>query len=300
MYYAAVDIGGTKTSIAIIDEDINIICTKTFNTTAGNGCFGTVRMCLDKTRQMCIENMIDFKDILRVGTASPGPIDLKTGTIINIPTLGWTDEPIKHYFEDLYKKETVIQNDTNAAALGEYIFGKNNNVDCLVYITVSTGIGCGIVINGDIYSGSSSAAGELGHINVVNNGRKCACGNRGCLEAYASGKSIAELASKRCGVKHTTKEVFDEFRKGDRDLGRIIIYAGQKIGYAISLIYQIVDPSIVVIGGSVMKDFDLIYPFISESASKFTEINTNRKINIIKSEFNGEQILLGMAYLAKR
>jgi glucokinase len=299
IYFAAVDIGGTKTAVGIFNQELEALSIKTFKTNAQKGCKELVRQCYTMTLDLCEQLNISFNELQSVGVASPGPLALKTGIIISIPTLGWVNEPLKQYFEDIFGLKTVVQNDTNAAALGEFVFGSEKGCDCLVYITVSTGVGCGIVIDGKIFDGSYSAAGELGHINIVKNGRLCDCKNRGCLEAYASGKSMANIASEILARPVTTKEVFELAYAGDNQMIDIIKFAGEALGYSISLIYQIIDPAVVILGGSVMKDFDMINPYIQLSAMRFIEHNESRNIHIVKSSFDGEQVLLGAAYLAK-
>jgi glucokinase len=299
IYFAAIDIGGTKTSVGLFDEKLNLLKKDSFTTNSQDGCTALIKQANDVLHFLCDQADVPYNLIKSVGIASPGPIDLKTGTVLHIPTMGWQNEPILDISLRVFQKKVFLQNDTNAAALGEYVFGQGIGHDCVVYITISTGISCGIVINGEIYNGSHSAAGEIGHINLIRNARQCGCGNKGCLEAYASGKSIATIACEKTGCNITTKKVFDEARAGNKCLIDIISFAGESVGYAVSLIYQILDPAIVIIGGSVTKDFDILYPIIKDAVELLVEPCAGRKINIVKSGFDGEQILLGMAYIAK-
>ena len=295
--YAAVDIGGTKVSVALFDQKLQLLSSDTFPT-AGFHCGSLATECHKRALQQCEALGASYDCIHAVGVASPGPLDLKTGTILHIPTLQWRDEPLKQYFEDRFKRRVTVENDTNAAALGEYRFGAGQGYSSVVYITVSTGIGCGIVLGGRIYDGAVDAAGELGHMKVIRGGRPCGCGGRGCLEAHASGRSIGEIASERRGKFTDARETFRLAREGDLEMLEIIDQAAEAIGYAISVLYQILDPGVVIMGGSVTRDFDFFGPRIIRAAEEYIQPHPLRQIRIVKSGFDGQQVLMGAACLA--
>jgi glucokinase len=132
-----------------------------------------------------------IEDFAGVGIGSPGPLDRATGTVINTPNLGWRNFPLRDLISNAVGLPATLDNDANCATYGEWWLGAGRNVDTLVGLTLGTGIGGGIVLNGEIFHGVSDAAGEIGHMTIEANGRKCKCGNYGCLEAYASGPAIA-------------------------------------------------------------------------------------------------------------
>jgi len=296
-FYGAIDIGGTKTSTAVFDGEKNLLSIQTFST-CGYSCHDLVLQCREKLELQCKDINANVNDIQALGVASPGPLDLNSGTVVHIPTLGWRNEPLRAYFEQAFNRRIVVQNDTNAAALGEYVFGGGKGYPVIVYITVSTGIGCGIVIDGEIFRGAADAAGELGHTKMVKDGRACGCGGRGCLEAYASGTSISTIASEIIGKKIHAKEVFQMAREGHPEMTAVVLNAGEMLGAAISYLYQIVDPSVVIIGGSVTNDFDVLGPLILSAAEKNVQPHPLRTIRIIKSELKGHQVLMGAVCLA--
>jgi glucokinase len=129
--------------------------------------------------------------IAGVGIGSPGPLDRKTGTVINTPNLGWRNFPLRDLISNAVKLPCTLDNDANCATYGEWWLGAGRGTRSLVGLTLGTGIGGGIVLNGEIYHGCSDVAGEIGHMTIDSNGRKCKCGNYGCLEQYASGPAIA-------------------------------------------------------------------------------------------------------------
>lgn len=298
MLIASVDIGGTKISAALLDADFRILGMETFATAEAKDCADAARRCREVIFRLLKDAGAVGEKLAAVGVASPGPLDLKTGTIVHIPTLGWRNEPIKAYFEEQFGCAVALQNDTNTAALGEYVFGAAKGCESVAYITVSTGVGCGLVMDGRIYEGAGSAAGEIGHINLVKDGRPCGCGGRGCLEAYASGRSIGEIVSERLGRTVTAKQAFELYQKGDECAREVIAFAGDALGYAIALLWQLVDPSVVVLGGSVMKDYHIIGPYIHNAALRYASPFVRERIRIEKSFLDGKQVLLGAAYYA--
>lgn len=298
MLIAAVDIGGTKISAAVLDADFGILGMETFATAEVKDCAGAARRCHEVILRLCAAAGADGEKLAAVGVASPGPLDLKTGTIVHIPTLGWKNEPVKAYFEERFGCAVAVQNDTNAAALAEYVFGAAKGCESAAYITVSTGVGCGLVMDGRIYEGAGSAAGEIGHINFVKDGRACGCGGKGCIEAYASGRSIGEIVSERLGKTVTAKQAFELHQKGNECAGEVIAFAGDALGYAIALLWQLVDPAVVVLGGSVMKDYRIIGPYIHEAALRYASPCAQERIRIEKSFLEEKQVLLGAAYYA--
>lgn len=151
--------------------------------------FATVQQALD-------EAGVELEAIVGIGVASPGPLDNRTGTIYAPPNLpAWTDVPLRTHLEEQYHKPVFVENDANAAALGEYLFGAGQGCRNMVYLTVSTGIGGGVIVDGKLLEGTNGSAAELGHMTIDWHGERCPCGNIGCLEALASGTAIARKAN---------------------------------------------------------------------------------------------------------
>ena len=296
-FVLGIDIGGTKTSAGIFDSNINAVGETTFPTMPQDGAENLLDRIYEGSGEILKSAGMSWDDVSAVGIASPGPLDIPNGKVVSAPTMGWYDVPITALAERRFGKKVLLENDTNAAAIWEYQ-SRGGTFNPLAYITVSTGIGCGIVIDGKVLSGRYSAAGEIGHVNVAKDGRPCGCGNRGCLELYASGTSIGALYSEAVQNTVSAMEVFKLARAGDEKAVEIVKHAGGHLGYAVSLLCQIIDPSVIVFGGSVTKDFDMLYPVINETANRLTEPYPGREIRIEKSEFDGKQVILGAAGLA--
>ncbi len=292
-YCVGIDIGGTKTAVCIADFKGNIIEICKFPTDAHLGPESLVERiaeCYDILSQKA--NMRP-QEIAFAGVASPGPLDIKSGKIVHIATMGFKDVPIKKMLEDALKLPIFLENDANCAALAETVIGGGKGNDSVVYVTISTGIGCGITVNGKILSGAFSSAGEVGHLTVVPNGKECACGKKGCLELYSSGTSIAKTASAVKGTDINTKTVFELARSGDSQMADIIEDATDKLALGLSHIIQIIDPEVIVLGGSVTKDYDVFKALLNNSLKKYVQPIENRDFNIEISEFDGEQVILG-------
>lgn len=299
-YCLGIDIGGTKTTVCVADEHLNPLESKTFPTEAQLGAEDLVQRIALEYDRLCCKLAIKKSQVSFAGVASPGPLDIKTGRIIYIATMGFRNVPIKQMLEAALGLPVFLENDANCAALAESVMGIGRGADPLVYVTISTGVGCGIIVNGRILSGACSCAGEIGHMTVEPEGKKCDCGKNGCLELYSSGTAIANTAFTLTGVSMTAKEVFSRARAGDEAMLQIIADAADKLGLALSSVYHLIDPEIIVLGGSVTKDYEVFSEYLSNALSKYTQPVKNRNINIKISEFDGQQVVLGALVYAKQ
>ncbi len=298
-YCLGIDIGGTKTIVALADSEGAPIEKEAFATQAALGAESLVKRIKDCFYALCEKQKINKEQVAFAGVACPGPLDVKHGKIIHIATMGFRDVPIKAMLENALQMPVFLENDANCAALAESVIGVGKGADPLVYVTVSTGVGCGIVADGKILSGAYSSAGEIGHLTVAPNGKRCACGKQGCLELYSSGTAIANAATELKGVEISTKEVFSSARNGDAAMRGIIADATDKLGLALSSVYHLIDPEMIVLGGSVTKDYAVFEDMLVQALQKYTQPVQGRKYNIKISQFDGEQVVLGALIYAK-
>lgn len=298
-YCAGIDIGGTKTVVCIADSTLTILKSETFETQSSLGAESLVERIGQAFNRLCNDLKISADDIEFCGVASPGPLDVKTGYIIYISTMGFKNVPIRKMLHDKLRLPVYLENDANCAALAESQLGVGKGMDPVVYVTVSTGVGCGIVVNGKLLSGYLSSAGELGHLTVEPEGRKCPCGKSGCLELYSSGTAIAEQASKAEGRRVTTKEAFDLARGGNTEIAEIIEDAADKLGLALSSVYHIIDPQCIVLGGSVTKAYGDFKEPLFKALEKYTQPVDGRSFDLRVSSFSGEQVILGALIYGK-
>lgn len=294
-YCLGIDIGGTKTAIGLYDGDICKIDTSSFESRPELGVESLVKRIGDEARRLCRDNKLKTEDISFAGVASPGPLDLKEGKIIYVATMGFKNVAIKDMLAKELSLPIYLQNDANCAALAEALRGAGEGYENVVYITVSTGVGGGIVLSGNILDGAASAAAEIGHICTERNGRECACGKRGCLEKYSSGTAIAEIATERLGRSVDAKTVFALARGGDCECIDVIKQAADHLGFALGAVWQTVDPDIVVLGGSVTKDMDVLRPMLLEAIERYVQPMDTRQIKLAVAKLSGEQGMLGAA-----
>jgi glucokinase len=292
-YCLGIDIGGTKTAVCIADLNGKIIETGKFPTEPQLGVNSLIEKIVDCYKILCLKSNVKSSQIRFAGVASPGPLDLKTGRIVHIATMGFVDVPIKDMLSKALELPVFLENDANCAALAESIVGAGKNAKSVVYVTISTGIGCGITIGRKILSGAFSSAGEVGHLTVVPNGKECPCGKKGCLELYASGTAIAKTASDLRNAPIETKDVFVKAKNGDSEMQEIIDAAADKLGLGLSHIIQVIDPDVIVLGGSVTKDYKLFAAQLYSALNRYVQPIKGREFNIKISQFDGEQVILG-------
>jgi len=272
-YLGAVDLGGSKILSVIAEGDGRRVGEDRRTTSAREGPEVVLER-IGVSLETALANAgLQQGDLTAVGICSPGPCDIDAGVICSAPNLpGWRDVPICRYLEERLGAPALLENDANAAAVGEHVYGAGRGCRHLIYITVSTGIGGGLIIDGRLYRGATGLAGELGHMTIDPQGPVCGCGNHGCLEALASGTAIAargqelvaqggssllaELAQKQGRL--TAETVAQAAGQGDIACQEIIRRAGYYLGIGFASYVNIFNPQLIMIGGGVAKAGDLL------------------------------------------
>jgi glucokinase len=272
-WIVGVDLGGTNIVVGLLPiEGGEVVALRSTPTEAVRGAKFVVDRIIEMV-EAAIAEMLDTyggrrDDIAGVGIGSPGPLDRKTGTVINTPNLGWRNFPLRDLIVNAVNLPATLDNDANCATYGEWWLGAGRGVDSLIGFTLGTGIGGGIVLNGQIYHGCSDVAGELGHMTIDSTGRRCKCGNYGCLEAYASGPAIALRAVE--GIEAGAETMLTEMVQGRLDqitaatvyeaAAQDDVYANEVIkdtakflGAGVANIINILNPEMVVIAGGVTR-----------------------------------------------
>lgn len=249
--------------------------------------------------------------LLGIGISTPGVVDTHDGIVRSAVNLGWSNYPLRHHLEARYSLPIYIANDSHIAALAEYTFGDVGQISNLVVIKVDQGIGSGIVLSGKIHYGDGFGAGEIGHLNVVENGRKCSCGNYGCLETVASTRALVQaareyvlnhpdsfLANSVNSVEEISfHHVLDAFEKGDRGVHLIILEAGKYLGSSIANLIGILDIHKLVISGDLV-DFgeDLLEALRKEISAKVLSTMA-AETKIVFSTLGSDHGILGTSAL---
>jgi glucokinase len=280
-WIVGVDLGGTNIVVGVLRMDGgngDVLALRSVLTEAQRG----AKFVVDRINGL-IESSIaevlslhggDRSDFAGVGIGSPGPLDRASGTVINTPNLGWRNFPLRDLVSNAIQLPATLDNDANCATYGEWWLGAGRNVDTLVGLTLGTGIGGGIVLNGEIFHGVSDAAAEIGHMTIDSTGRRCKCGNYGCLEAYASGPAIALRAVEgiETGAESllpalvngrlediTAATVYEAVVLGDPFANEVMRDTAKFLGTGIANIINILNPEMVVIAGGVTRAGDHLF-----------------------------------------
>jgi glucokinase len=287
----AFDIGGTAIKIGVINEEGQILESRETPTLAKEGGEALINRIL---------NIIgEYKNIDRVGISTAGQVDHIQGKIIfaseNLP--GWTGMEIKKRIEEAYNIPVVVENDVNAAAIGEAFYGaavENNTFLCLAY---GTGIGGAIVENGKIYRGAFGSAGEFGHTITHVGGKHCTCGGRGCYETYASTSALVNRCMQELSMKEANgRAIFELLEEGNEDIKKILEEWLFEVVMGLVNFVHIFNPSLIVLGGGIMTQ-PYIIKYIQENLPKYVMPNYS-KVNIKSAKLGNNAGILGAAHLA--
>lgn len=262
-----VDLGGTKIHTALADARGTLLAEIRVPTGAGDGPGEVIRRILRTVDDVFAAGGAG-KEIAALGIGAPGPLDPVTGMVHQAPNLGWKNVPLKEILVEKVRFPVLVDNDANLAALGEYSFGAGERSGHMVYVTVSTGVGGGLILDGNIYHGAFGGAGEIGHMVIDPRGPVCGCGHHGCLEALASGTAMAararELVAKGAGKGILqeagglseiidAKTVARAAARGDGEALHILRQAGSALGVGLANVVNLLNPERVVLGGGAIS-----------------------------------------------
>ncbi len=296
-YSIGLDLGGTNLRAAAIDRSGRILDKISGSTAVREGKEPLLRDMAAVIQQL--KQRHGAGDLAGIGVGVPGFILLKEGVIKNCNNLPFLeDSPIRDEMGQLLGTRVILENDANAAALGEKWMGAGRDVDDLVLLTLGTGIGGGIIIGGRVLHGYLGMAGELGHVTVVPNGNPCGCGNQGCLEKHASASAIASMARvMNLGDGLTAKDVYDLAMRGDERARRIYRIMGEALGVALAMLVNAFNAPLYLLSGGVLGAWDLFAPAMLEQVRlrSFTFRTTDTRIE--KATLGNEAGLYGAAYL---
>jgi glucokinase len=310
MYTVGIDIGGTKIAGALVDIDGNIVAESKVPTPAQDP-----DALVDAVVALVTELSLG-KEVLGIGVAAAGFIDADQANIIYAPNLSWRNEPFKAKLQAQLPLPVIIENDANAAAWAEFRYGAGKGYQHMVMLTIGTGVGGAVIVNGQMLRGGFGIAGELGHLRVVPNGKLCGCGQHGCLESYGSGtallKAAKELASSDLEIGSRLREleaqageltgaqVYTAILEKDPGALQILTELGTWLGEAIGSLTAVLDPQVVVIGGGVSAAGDLLLNPIREAYLAHLPARGFRpELEIKGAEFVNDAGVVGAADLVR-
>ena len=289
-YAIAIDLGGTQIRGALVDEQGSILNRIATATKATAGPAVVIQQLVDAVVE--VGRNVDPAQVIGVGVSSPGPLDTVDGIAIGLPTIKDFDNvPLKALLQKQVSHRIYLENDGIAAAIGEWKYGAGKNFRSLVYITVSTGIGGGVIVDGNVMRGRKGMAGHIGHMAIMPNGLPCNCGSIGCWEAYAAGPAFAARANAKAAA-----EVFTAAKNGDATAQKHVDVEAHYLGLGITSLLHLYSPEVVIMGGGLSNAFDQLFPGISNYVLH-NAMPAFRDVPIVKAALGGNSGLIGAAAL---
>ena len=305
-----VDVGGTKIAAGLVDEKGAVLAHERTESPA------TDPSEIVRTIGQLVRKLAGSETVEAVGVSAAGFVDKARAMVVFAPNLAWRDEPLKRFLEDELDLPVVVENDANAAAWGEFTFGAGEDVEDLLMLTVGTGVGGGVIIDGELVRGGFGMAAEVGHITMVPGGVMCGCGNLGCLESYGSGKALVRVSRELAGtIPELAKGLVDR-AGGDpsRITGPLVTQAAQDgdafaiarlaelghwLGQGVATLTAVLDPNVVVIGGGVSEAGDLLLDPIRTSFEQHVTARGHRPMLEIRQALLSNAGMIGVADLAR-
>jgi len=294
-YYLGIDLGGTKTSVSVGRDDGSLIVSHRMPTNADTSPEDWRRRLDGLITAVLAESGTSRDDIVSVGLAVPGPMRVASGTVLQPPNMpGWRDVPVRSWIEAMTGRPVVINNDANAAALAEYRFGEYRGTKDLVYVTMSTGIGAGIISGGHLLQGADDLAGEVGHMVVRTDGPSCSCGQQGCWEMYCGGRNVALQVQENLRTRQVDSVIVEE---AGGDLGRIDFACIERairrndtvalqvwksfldhLAHGIGILAMCFNPRVILLGTIAVHMRDLIWPNLDLQIRRYAWRQTCRNL----------------------
>lgn len=266
---AGIDLGGTQVRVALARSDGNLVSSVKTKTTLLHTPAAMVEWAATE-----IDRIRGREKVRSITIAAPGPIDLARGVLVNPPNLPWRNVPLASMLGRATGARVQLANDADMAGLGEFHRGAGRGTRNMVYVTWSTGVGGGLIIDGKLHRGAHGTSGEIGHMIIDPNGPLDQCGQRGCLEAFIGGANLARETG------HTAVELFSEAARGNRQARLVVERAARYMGMALISLTNALDPEMFVIGGGVSRSWKLVYPTMLETLRSSPFIKPARRPRI--------------------
>lgn len=312
-YYVGIDLGGTNIVAGVVDENYNIISKASTKT----NCPRPEKEIADDTAKMALQAVknanLEISDIEWIGIGTPGIANSATGIIERANNLGFVNTPMVKYIKETIDKPVFIENDANAAAYGEFVAGAAKEARNAICVTLGTGVGAGIIIDGKIYSGSNYAGAEIGHTVIEVDGAECSCGRKGCFEAYSSATGLIRMSKEAMeknpdsimnkmaqekGGKVTARTSFDAMRAGDKSAKEVVNKYIKYLAAGITNTINIFQPDILCIGGGVCNEGDpLLLPVKALVENEDFAKNSEKRTEIVIAKLGNDAGIIGAAFL---
>ncbi len=313
--FIGIDLGGTNIRAGIVTGDGEILHQTSMKTQASRSSDEVIADIIGLVKKVLVEHGTDIKEIKSIGLGSPGAIDHDNGVVIFAGNLNWEKIPLKKKMEEAFGIPAFVSNDANIAAFAEYLFGAGQNRKSLYLVTLGTGVGGGYVLDGKIQAGYHGVGAEIGHMILVPNGKLCTCGNRGCLERYASASAIIDMGkeamekepngeiAKKAGndpENLSGKLIIDLAKEGDETALRVFGDYARYLAYTTINIINVVDPEVIIFGGGVSKAGDFLLDAIKKEVKPRIFFKQAPYSEIVLSQMGDEAGIIGAAFLGEQ
>lgn len=313
-YYAGIDIGGTNISTGIVDENFKIVGKGKLKTNIGRPYEEILCDIIETVKLAVADAKLEMDDLRWIGVGCPGTCNTETGYVEYSNNLRWNNVPLLSDIEKAFNKKTFIDNDANVAAYGEYLAGAAKGAKNAIVITLGTGVGAGIIINGKIFSGSNFAGGEIGHTVIVVDGYECTCGRKGCFEAYSSATGLIRM-TREAAEAHPESKIKQLVEADGRISARTAFNAAKMLddtgvdvvnryikhlACGITNTINVFQPDILCIGGGVCNEGDaLLLPLKKLVAENVYSKNSKKNTEICICELGNDAGIIGAAMLGR-
>ncbi|MFC1562941.1 ROK family protein [candidate division KSB1 bacterium] len=315
MYYVGIDLGGTKILVGVFTKEGKIIKKKMIMTPREKPWEEIGNEIVKCIKDVVKSVSLDVSDIKGIGLAVPGTLDIKRETILLASNFGWKNIPFKEFIYSKINIPVKMENDVNVSTLGVSYFGEGKGVSSLIGIFIGTGIGAGIIINGELYIGYNGTAGEFGHMLIDIDGYKCGCGTRGCWEAQASRTAIYRIIDehiKKEGkntevgrffseIENKGKALIEGYKMGLDVVREAVDESSRFLGIGLGSIMSMFNPEMIALGGGIIDDLgEFMMPVIRKTAVEYAIYGSAEGVKIIHTKLGSDGGIIGAAALAMK
>ncbi len=307
----AIDIGGTHFRVGLFNSEGCRLDVSEGDTDASAG----REWMLEQVRERCQAILAHALDPVKAcGVSFGGPVDFVRQRVTSLHASGWKDFPLARWVQDTLDLPCRLDNDANAGAFGEYHYGAGRGTTSMVYVTLSTGVGSGVICNGNLLRGKDGMAGELGHVPIADSGELCSCGNRGCMETYCSGRAIESRAREWAGRRPgrvgrmfelsgdgeiTAKAVLTAAAEGDSAAGNIVQEVSRWLARGLLIVIRLLNPDLIVLGGGVAQAGSTLLDPVRESLEELAARAVRHTTKVVLAELGNDSPLYGAAVLGQ-
>lgn len=307
-YYVGIDLGGTNLRCVTIDDKGTILSRAECPTHASDGVEAVIDRIMATISEATTRADVSHRMLSAIGIGVPGPLNQASGVVFSTPNMpGWKNVRLKDIIESATNTRTFIDNDANCAGWGEHVMGAGRNCRHMMMVTLGTGVGGAIIIDGKLHIGRDGAAGELGHVCVVDGGRRCGCGARGCIEAYASATGVVKRfldyleqgwpsSLSGMGDQVTCWDIFDA-AASDAVALKIVQETGHYLGIMASSVAELLNPEKCVVAGGMAEAGEILFSAIRNTCLQRNQ-HPSRTMEIVPATLGGNAGLIGAAHLA--